>query len=135
MLRIVGFIPKSHKRSGRESLDMTPFGYLIIAHLIGDYLFQTSWMAMNKATKWIPLLVHCVIYTLSIVIIAYFGFGGLSWIGILFVFITHVIIDKRTFVVWWAETIMGAKTKETAWLKIVVDQVFHIIILAIALHL
>lgn len=114
---------------------MTPFSYLIIGHLIGDYLFQTSWMAANKAKKWIPLLVHSFVYTLSVSIVAYIGFSGLSLYGILFIFICHVLLDRRTFVSWWAENIMGAKTKELEWLKIATDQVFHIIVLAISLAL
>lgn len=114
---------------------MTPFEFLFISHLIGDYLFQTNWMAMNKANKWLPLLSHCLVYTLTISIIAFLTFGGLSWLAISFIFLTHVILDRRTFVSWWAEKVMGAVSKESSWLKIVVDQVFHLIILAIALHL
>lgn len=114
---------------------MTPFAYLIIGHLIGDYLFQTSWMAANKAKQWLPLLTHSFVYTLSVSLVAYIGFGGLSILGIAFIFLSHVFLDRRTFVSWWAENIMGAKTKEVAWLKIAADQVFHIIVLAISLTL
>lgn len=114
---------------------MTPFDFLLIGHLIGDYLFQTNWMAMNKAKKWIPLLVHSCVYTLCVSIVAYFGFGGLSPLAIAFIFVGHVFLDRRTFVAWWAENIMGAKAKEAAWLKIVADQVFHVIVLAISLSL
>lgn len=114
---------------------MTPFEFLFVAHLVGDYLFQTNWMAMNKAKKWLPLFTHSLVYSLTIAIVAYFGFGGLSPIALIFVFVSHLFLDRRTFVVWWAEKIMGAVSKEGNWLKIVVDQVFHIIVLAISLYL
>ncbi|WP_301108119.1 DUF3307 domain-containing protein [Sporosarcina sp.] len=45
---------------------MNLFTYVLLGHLVGDYLLQTSWMAMNKAYKWLPLLTHCFIYTLSV---------------------------------------------------------------------
>jgi hypothetical protein len=114
---------------------MSPFDFLFIGHLIGDYLFQTSWMAMNKATKWVPLLSHCFVYTLSISLVAWFGFGGLSLWGILFIFLTHVFIDRRTFVQWWVKTIMKTPTSQAGWLSIVVDQIFHFIVLAVALFI
>ncbi|HEX7064991.1 MAG TPA: hypothetical protein VF199_07965 [Bacillales bacterium] len=30
---------------------------------MGDFLFQTNWMAVNKEKKWLPLLAHCAVYT------------------------------------------------------------------------
>lgn len=110
---------------------MTPFGILLIAHLVGDYLFQTSWMAMNKATRWIPLLAHVTVYTGIVTLIAWISFGGLPLPAIIFIFVTHLILDRRGFVTWWVENIMTAKGKEAKWLMIVVDQIFHLIVLAI----
>ena len=114
---------------------MTPFSYLLIAHLIGDYLFQTSWMAMNKHAKWLPLFVHSFVYTAVIAIASFVAFEGLSWWAILFVFVTHVIVDRRTIVLWWVKNIMRTDPKQVGWLVIMVDQVFHIIVLAVALHI
>ncbi len=114
---------------------MSPFDYLLISHLIGDYLFQTSWMAMYKAKRWGALFVHCFVYTVIIYLGSWIGFGGLSLWGILFVFITHILIDRRTFILWWVKTIMRTTGKEANWLSIIVDQTFHLIILAIALKI
>lgn len=47
-----------YHRFGRALMSL--FSYLLIGHLIGDFLFQTTWMAMFKTTKWVPLIVHCV---------------------------------------------------------------------------
>lgn len=114
---------------------MSEFDYLLIAHFIGDYLFQTSWMAMNKARKWLPLLTHSFVYTAVIGIVAWIGFGGLSLWGLSLVFVAHVFLDRRTFVEWWVRTIMTSKGKESMWLGIIADQVFHLVILAVALYI
>lgn len=114
---------------------MEPFSFLLLAHLIGDYLFQTSWMAQYKTSRWVPLLTHCFVYTLIVSLFAYLTFGGLSPLAATFVFITHVIIDRRTFVAWWVRTVMTARGSEASWLGIIVDQIFHLLVLAAALYI
>ena len=61
--------------------------YLVLCHLIGDYLFQTDFIAKTKGSNWYHMLVHCGLY------IAPFAFCfGITWqLGILFV--AHMIID------------------------------------------
>lgn len=113
---------------------MSPFDVLLLGHLIGDYLFQTSWMAANKAKNWTALFTHAFVYTAAVGIVAWIGFGGLSIWGILLVFGLHSFFDRRTFVVWWVRTIMTAKGKESGWLIIMADQVFHLLTLALALQ-
>lgn len=113
---------------------MTPFAYLFVAHLIGDYLLQTNWMASYKTTKLSALLAHCTVYTLSMVVVAYFTFGALPLWAIAIIFFAHVFFDKRTFTVWWVENIMRTDSKQFGWLVIAVDQTFHIITIAVVLH-
>ncbi|MBM7579253.1 DUF3307 domain-containing protein [Jeotgalibacillus terrae] len=114
---------------------MTPFSFLFLSHLVGDYLFQTSWMAAHKKHDWAALLVHCSVYTLTVTAVAFFTFGGLSVIAVVFVFATHVIIDKYFIVQWWIKHVMKPPQSETKWLTIIADQTFHLIVLAIALFL
>lgn len=121
--------------SNERGLLVSPFDILLLGHLIGDYLFQTSWMAANKAKNWAALLTHSFVYTLAVGIVAWFGFGGLSIWGLLLVFGLHVFLDRRTFVAWWVRTVMTSTGKESCWLSIVVDQVFHLIVLVIALQI
>ncbi|WP_309090682.1 DUF3307 domain-containing protein [Domibacillus sp.] len=71
---------------------MEPFNLLLLAHLIGDYLFQTSWMVQYKASSWAPLLAHCFLYTFIVSLFSWLTFGGLSPLAIAFIFLTHVII-------------------------------------------
>ncbi|MGG0642962.1 DUF3307 domain-containing protein [Sporosarcina gallistercoris] len=114
---------------------MTLFSYLIVGHLIGDYLLQTSWMAAGKATKWAPLFAHCFVYT-SVVSGAFLMDSGMiPIIVVISFFVSHVILDRRCFVAWWAKTVMGLKDGEPAWLLIIADQVFHIFILAVIAHI
>ncbi|MGB3259874.1 DUF3307 domain-containing protein [Paenisporosarcina sp.] len=113
---------------------MTIFSYLLIGHLIGDFLFQTSWMAMLKATKWVPLIVHCIVYTMSLIAVAFLGVGLLPIGAIVLLFFSHLILDKRVFVAWWVKYIMRTEGQETKWLCIMVDQIFHVIILGAIAH-
>lgn len=112
---------------------MSAFDFLLLAHLLGDFPFQTRWMAMNKAAKWSPLIAHSMVYTATLSVIAFFGFGGLAWWQLLIIFLTHVILDRRSFVAWWMTHIMRTSPSENQWLGIMVDQVFHVTILALIL--
>jgi hypothetical protein len=60
---------------------------LICCHLIGDYVFQSDFIAKTKGENWYHLIVHCVLYCLP-----FFTFFEFTW-QLLFIFITHAIID------------------------------------------
>lgn len=113
---------------------MSQFDYLLLGHLIGDFLLQTSWMAQYKASRWLPLLTHVIVYTVVVSLMGYLS-GGLSIIGIGIIFIGHIILDRRTFVEFWVNRIQGAKGQAKDWLMIVTDQIFHIILLVVAIYL
>jgi len=67
---------------------------LLLGHLVGDYLLQNRWMALNKSknTKigWLAALVHCVLYTLAVCLIMW----NWHWYWVLIVFASHFPIDK-----------------------------------------
>jgi hypothetical protein len=107
---------------------------MLIGHLIGDYLFQTSWMASNKAKQWIPLLVHSVVYTIIVTTVVYLGYGLLPFLAIILILGSHIILDRRTFVQWWVKNVMNSNDKEAGWLMIMADQIFHLIILSGIAH-
>ncbi len=115
---------------------MSPFAWLFLGHLTGDFLFQTRWMAVHKLNNNAALIVHCLVYSLTIALFS-LPFGGLSFLALVIVFLTHAFLDKRKFIAWWTEHITGAKASSTQflWLKIVTDQIFHLLVLAIALHI
>ncbi|KUO71920.1 MAG: hypothetical protein APF81_07675 [Desulfosporosinus sp. BRH_c37] len=114
---------------------MSSFDLLLLAHLVGDFPFQTSWMAMNKANKWLPLFVHSTLYTAIIGFVSLIGFGGLALWQLLTILLTHILLDRRTLVAWWVKQIMRTNLSENQWLGIMVDQVFHLTILALVLQI
>lgn len=113
---------------------MSNFDILFIGHLIGDFLFQTEWMAVNKEKKWLALILHSCIYTFSIVVVAAALMKMLTYLSISIIFLSHIFLDRRTFVNWWASTVMHIE-KENGWLKIVIDQIFHLLILVLVIFL
>ncbi len=113
---------------------MSAFDALLLGHLIGDFLLQTSWMAGNKTKHLLPLLVHSLVYTVSIAVFSWLTLHRLSYLMLVFIFVIHVILDRRTFVHWWVEKIMRTDGPPAAWLSIVVDQTFHLLALAATLR-
>lgn len=113
---------------------MSPFDALFVGHLIGDFLLQTNWMATQKSQYWVARLVHVIVYTLSVSTVALAIGVGLSTWGIVIIFGSHFIVDKRTIAPWWVATVMQTTGKESGWLGLVVDQVFHVLILALVLY-
>lgn len=97
---------------------------LLLAHMVGDYIFQNDWMANNKFTNSWARLLHCAIYTTVFlpIIICY---GPLDfWTQVLcfgLLFGSHTIIDS------WRWT-LGSTWPPKA---ILVDQTLHLAILVI----
>ncbi|AGL02254.1 DUF3307 domain-containing protein [Desulfoscipio gibsoniae] len=108
---------------------MNLFAWLLVGHLVGDYLLQNRWMAEGKTTRWAPLLVHSTVYTLAVALPAVAA-GGLSWRGILLVFLAHLVLDRRGFVHFWTERVTGSAN--VPWLVIMADQAWHILVLSLA---
>lgn len=98
----------------------------IIGHLVGDYLLQNDWMALNKKTVPGALVIHCNLWTLSVCIFA--GWANPAAIGILFY--THLLQDGTDLIARWMNLI-GQKQFRTGpcapWSIIVVDNVWHIV--------
>jgi hypothetical protein len=94
---------------------------LLIAHLVGDYLFQNRWMAMNKHKRmWICAL-HAIIYALSIYV-----FTGWPFLKITIVFLTHFLIDILELGKFWR--LFFSRDAELPW-TILADNTMHLLIL------
>lgn len=64
-------------------------GYkLLVAHLAGDYVLQTGWMAGEKTKRWAPALAHAAAYTLPFLAVTRSP-RALAVIGG-----THAVIDR-----------------------------------------
>jgi hypothetical protein len=118
------------------------FAVFIVCHLVGDYMFQTEWQAMNKlgAFKGTPtmrraLVSHVATYTLAFVPAfiwlwknLHAGVFGLA-AGIA---IPHLIQDDGSLLASYASTVKKADLKANPSLAKALDQSFHVLALFIA---
>ncbi len=69
----------------------------LIAHAVGDYVFQSDWMASTKTKSSFPALCHVVTYTLPFLLLT------TEWPALLFIAGTHFAIDRwrlARYVIW-----------------------------------
>lgn len=116
------------------------FGLLIMAHMMGDYLFQNDWMAQHKTVKdgesvfaargLLNCIVHCLIYTACVGFVCAVAsprpFGAL---GLGFVFVTHVLMDRYRLATVWMDLVgqHGFKEHMSPWSVIIVDNSIHLL--------
>ena len=63
---------------------------LLFAHMLGDYFFQTDYIANNKGKDNYILFVHSILYTFGVFIV----FGSyITYLEYIFLIITHIIVD------------------------------------------
>lgn len=97
---------------------------LLIGHLLGDYVFQTEFMAVNKSKKGMdgfsPCMAHCIVYSFCVAFCVLMGgwrtvfytmaspeskFALSLFVAMLVVFITHYPIDRYGLASKWLRTI------------------------------
>lgn len=115
-------------------LNIKLFIVLYIAHKIADYLFQTNFQAINKVENWKALVTHCSVYTIILTTMAYVFAGYFDWRACFVIFVSHIIIDKKVFLNWWAVNVKKMSDtegvdKRSVFLEL--DQAFHYIIIFI----
>jgi hypothetical protein len=113
---------------------MSLFDWLVVAHVVGDFLLQSGTMAARKAENWswmgvhvglymVPVSAVCVVYTLTsrppvwLVVAALIFLAG-----------THGMLDRRGFTNGWMR--MLGIPLDHPWLPNLVDQAFHLVTLA-----
>jgi hypothetical protein len=120
---------------------------ILLAHVIGDYIIQNSWMANEKVKRWWPAFVHGATYTIP------FLFVTTSPAALFVIFITHVIIDRlrlAKYVVWARNQIAPREFRYSevgdtgfdkntpaflaVWLMIIADNIIHVLINIAAVH-
>ncbi|MCK6440357.1 MAG: DUF3307 domain-containing protein [Planctomycetes bacterium] len=123
----------------------------ILAHLVGDYLLQSHWMATEKTKRSLAAGVHAITYTLPFALITQ------SPAALAFIAGTHFLIDRfrlARWVVWFkngyafkrpqfADGVVGEPTATgyddnvppwlSVWLLIIADNTLHLICNGIAL--
>ena len=114
---------------------MTIFAWLLIGHMVGDWLLQNDWMARGKKMGLFapPGLVHYSIYTAVVV--------GLPWfsgearqdvpfyltIGAL-IFLSHWLIDATPLVEGWMRLFRQSQIEAV---RLMADQTLHLLVLAL----
>lgn len=106
----------------------------IVAHLVGDYIIQSDWMANEKTKRSLAAAVHATSYTLP------FLFITLNPVALAIICVTHFVIDRWRLAryICWAKN--GCKGPVTAtgypddkpawlavWLLIIADNTMHLI--------
>lgn len=95
------------------------FSFMLFAHLMADFVFQNKWMIDRKSKCYI-LLMHASIVT----ILTSIALGGFVQTSLL-IGISHLIIDT-------AKINITTRFKQDNLLTFVIDQVAHMIVIAIA---
>lgn len=62
--------------------------WIILAHLVGDYLIQSHWMATEKVNRWWPAIAHGLSYTLPYALVTQ------SPVALVVIAGTHILIDR-----------------------------------------
>ena len=115
------------------------FLYLLVAHLIGDWLIQSHWMATRKSKDWRALFTH--VFTYHVFVFGALYLAGVSLIpnllGTLFLAVTHAVLDNRRFEIWWTRKVKKVWESEEipTFLLLGVDQSFHLVLMFIVSYL
>lgn len=120
----------------------------IVLHLLGDYVFQSHWMATTKTSKSSAAAAHALVYTLPFLLLTR------SPLALGVILTTHFAIDRwrlARYVVWaknflappgenapWSECSGTGYPKDvpswlSVWLLIIADNTLHLVCNALAL--
>jgi hypothetical protein len=120
------------------------FAVLIVAHLAGDYLFQTEWQAANKhgglgrdPVRRRALSTHVATYGLAFVpalIWLATDIGGWVAVVAIAILLPHFVQDDGRLVLSYLRIVKRTNAGPTDFIFIAVDQTFHLLALfAVAL--
>ena len=115
---------------------MTIFNWLLVGHLIGDWLFQNDWMAKGKKQGFFAIagLTHFIIYTLAVMVCLWLAAGRQGYpvskfvISALIIFGSHWLIDGTDVVKFWVKTFHQT---DIPMVHMMVDQTFHVLVLVV----
>lgn len=111
-----------------------------LAHMVGDYVIQSDWMASEKTRRWWPAVAHGVSYGVPFVLVTQ------SVLALVVIVGTHIVIDHwrlARHVVWFKNQLaprvfrpphtatgmgVGKPDWMAVWLLIIADNVLHMLI-------
>lgn len=124
--------------------------WFFIAHLLGDYVIQSDWMANEKTKRWWPAVAHGLTYTVPYLIVT-----RSPW-ALLVIASTHIVIDRFRLArqLSWVKNQLAPKAYRSdwadckatgyppekpvwmaVWLMIIADNTVHLAINALAVVL
>lgn len=93
--------------------------WIVLAHLVGDYLIQSHWMATEKTKHWLPAIAHGVAYTLPYAALMLIPGAtvAFSMPALLVIGGTHIIIDRYRLArhIAWLKNQLGPKRSRPRW--------------------
>ena len=108
---------------------MAVFAPMIVGHYLGDFVFQSSWMATNKSSEWRALSAHVLTYTLLLFLPVFvvWTWLGIGWMNIIFWVlmngVLHFIVDAVTSRL--AKMVGNKEDEGYFWMVIGADQMIH----------
>jgi hypothetical protein len=115
---------------------MTLFESLILAHILGDWLLQTEWQAVNKLHDWRPLLAHVAVYHLVMLAVLFLRFGfrdPYSYIAVAALALSHAFLDRQWPVLGLMRVLRITRERPPErWLTVALDQSLHLLLLGLA---
>ncbi|MBN2524202.1 MAG: DUF3307 domain-containing protein [Bacteroidales bacterium] len=97
---------------------------LLLANLIGDFLFQPSFLVKKKRENQNYIYLHIIIYAISLLLVLKFDFS--YWPGIIILICSHFIID-------FVKMKLTGKANER-WLFFA-DQLLHLLFIGIVVYI
>ena len=111
----------------------------LLLHLVGDYVIQNDWMALNKKiNNWkgeFACQLHSITYTLPFLLLT------TNWKSLFLIYASHYILDRNDIVTtllslkntgkWKNDNFGFNKTRPkfiTIWLNIITDNTIHLVI-------
>ena len=114
---------------------MNIFTWLLIGHLVGDWLLQNDWMAKGKRQGFLtwPGLVHFTIYTGVLTSTLHFSGAtnkGLSFVLSLsiLIFVSHWLTDATNIAQGWMRFYRQTPLEQV---RLMIDQILHLLVLVL----
>ena len=84
---------------------------ILLAHLVGDYVIQSDWMANEKTKRWFPAWAHAVTYGLPFLLVTQ------SPLALAVIVMTHAVIDHYRLArhVGWAMNFLAPGSDWLTW--------------------
>jgi len=119
-------------KSAEVGYAMDTLSWLIVGHMLGDWVLQNHWMARGKLSGLtsLPLAVHCNIYALvvsaAVALIAHLTLLHMIAVYAVLLF-SHWLVDGLQLAKAWGRI---GRQSDSELVRIGVDQTFHLLVLA-----